>query len=218
MQIAIGLYEGFTVLDAIGPYQVFVNTPGFDVVLCAEKRGRLNDENGLLHFEIDHTFDEVPSPGLLLIPGGLATRRIVRDQPAIVDWVRSAHEHTQYTTSVCTGALVLGAAGVLDGIRATTHWGAYEHIRGYGATPTEERVVIEGKVVTGAGVSAGIDLALTLVGMIAGHETAQAIQLAIEYDPQPPYDKGAPSKADPAIRDLVAGIMNDAEAKLLATG
>ena len=218
MQIAIGLYEGFTVLDAIGPYQVFVNMPGAEVVLCATNRVRLSDENDLLHFDIEHTFADVPTPDVLLIPGGLATRRIVRDDPSIVEWVRSAHQHTKYTTSVCTGALVLGAAGVLDGLRATTHWAAYDHIRGYGATATEDRVVIEGKVVTGAGVSAGIDLALTLVGMLEGHETAQAIQLGIEYDPQPPYDSGSPSKADPAIRDLVAGIMSEAEAKLLAPG
>src|SRR6185436_16227541 len=122
------------------------------------------------------------------------TRRIARDGGRIVEWIREAHPHTTFTTSVCTGALLLGAAGVLDGLRATTHWLAYDHLRSYGAEPTEQRVVREGKVVTGAGVSAGIDLARTVVGLLAGRETAEAIQLGIECDPQPPFDSGAPSK------------------------
>jgi transcriptional regulator GlxA family with amidase domain len=217
VQIAIGLYPGFTALDAIGPYQVFANLPGAEVVLCAERTGVLDDENGLLHLEVEHTFDAVPAPDVLLVPGGLVTRRLANEGGAIVDWIRTAHPSTTYTTSVCTGALLLGAAGLLDGLRATTHWMAYDHLRAYGAQPTEQRVVVEGKVVTAAGVSAGIDLALTLVGWTHGVETAQAIQLGIEYDPQPPYDAGAPSKAPAAIRDLVAGVMGDAEARLLKT-
>jgi transcriptional regulator GlxA family with amidase domain len=217
VQIAIGLYPGFTALDAIGPYQVFTNLPGAEVVLCAERRGALDDDNGLLHLELEHTFDDVPAPDVLLVPGGLVTRRIAQEKGPIVDWIRSAHATTTYTTSVCTGALLLGSAGVLTGLRATTHWIAYEQLRGYGAQPTEQRVVIEGKVVTAAGVSAGIDLALTLVGRTHGAETAQAIQLGIEYDPQPPYDAGSPSKAPAAIRDLVASVMGDAESRLLAT-
>ena len=217
MQIAIGLYPGFTALDAIGPYQVFTNLPGAEVVLCAERRGALDDDNGLLHLDMEHTFDDVPAPDVLLVPGGLVTRRIAKEKGPIVDWIRRAHATTTYTTSVCTGALLLGSAGVLTGLRATTHWIAYEQLRAYGAEPTEELVVIEGKVVTAAGVSAGIDLALTLVGRTHGAETAQAIQLGIEYDPQPPYDAGAPSKAPAAIRDLVAAVMGDAESRLLAT-
>ena len=217
MQIAIGLYPGFTALDAIGPYQVFTNLPGAEVVLCAERQGALDDDNGLLHLDMEHTFDDVPAPDVLLVPGGLVTRRIAQEQGPIVDWIRRAHATTTYTTSVCTGALLLGSAGVLTGLRATTHWIAYEQLRSYGAQPTQERVVIEGKVVTAAGVSAGIDLALTLVGRTHGVETAQAIQLGIEYDPQPPYDAGAPSKAPAAIRDLVASVMGEAESRLRAT-
>ena len=217
MQIAIGLYPGFTALDAIGPYQVFTNLPGAEVVLCAERRGALDDDNGLLHLDMEHTFDDVPAPDVLLVPGGLVTRRIAKEKGPIVDWIRSAHATTTYTTSVCTGALLLGSAGVLTGLRATTHWIAHEQLRSYGARPTEERVVIEGKVVTAAGVSAGIDLALTLVGRTHGVETAQAIQLGIEYDPQPPYDAGAPSKAPAAIREIVASVMGEAESRLLAT-
>jgi transcriptional regulator GlxA family with amidase domain len=218
VQIAIGLYPGFTALDAIGPYQVFANVPRAEVVLCAERRGALDDENGLLRLQVEHTFDEVPAPDVLLVPGGLVTRRIASQGGPIVEWIRTAHATNRYTTSVCTGALLLGAAGLLGGLRATTHWMAYDHLRAYGAQPTEQRVVVEGKVVTAAGVSAGIDLALTLVGWTHGAETAQAIQLGIEYDPQPPYDAGAPSKAPTAIRDLVAAVMGEAESRVLAGG
>ena len=141
-----------------------------------------------MHLDLEHTFDEVPAPDVLLVPGGLITRRVAAEGGPIVDWIRAAHETTTYTTSVCTGALLLGAAGVLDGLPATTHWMAYDHLRTYGAQPTEQRVVIEGKVATAAGVSAGIDLALTLVDRLHGAEVAQAVQLGIEYDPQPPHD------------------------------
>jgi transcriptional regulator GlxA family with amidase domain len=216
MQYAIALYPGFTALDAIGPYQVLTQVPGAETVLVAEQRGRLSDEAGLLHFDIEHTFDDVPRPDVLLVPGGLITRKYAVAGGPIVEWVRAAHETTEYTTSVCTGALVLGAAGILDGLPATTHWFAYDHLRRFGAEPTEQRVVFAGKVVTAAGVSAGIDLALTLVGRQHGDVVAQAIQLGIEYDPQPPYDAGAPSKAPDDVRELVSTIMRDSEAALLA--
>jgi transcriptional regulator GlxA family with amidase domain len=214
MQIAIGLYEGFTALDAIGPYQVLSLVPGTDVRLCAAQAGRVNDDNRLLHFDVEHSFADVPRPDVLLVPGGVITRKIAAEGHPVVDWIAAAHPHTTWTTSVCTGALLLGAAGVLDGLTATTHWYAYDELRRYGARPTEQRVVTEGKVVTGAGVSAGIDLALTLVGKMHGPEVAQAVQLGIEYDPQPPYDAGAPSKAAEPIRELVAATLASAEAAL----
>jgi transcriptional regulator GlxA family with amidase domain len=216
VQIAIGLYPGFTALDAIGPYAVFTSVPGADVVVCADRKGPVADESGLLHLDLEHTFDEVPAPDVLLVPGGLVTRRVAADGGPIVDWIRTAHETTTYTTSVCTGALLLGAAGVLDGVPATTHWMAYDHLRTYGAQPMEQRVVIEGKVATAAGVSAGIDLALTLIDRLHGAEVAQAVQLGIEYDPQPPYDTGAPSKAPTEIRELVSAVMTEAEERLAA--
>lgn len=206
MQLAIALYPGFTALDAIGPYQVLTHVPGAETVLVAERRGRLSDDAGLLHLEIEHRFDEVPRPDVLLVPGGLITRRIAVSGNPIVEWVRAAHETTTYTTSVCTGALVLGAAGILDGLRATTHWCAFDHLASHGASPTEERVVFEGKVATAAGVSAGIDLALTLVGRLWGDDVAQAIQLGIEYDPAPPFDAGSPEKAPPELVELVRGL------------
>ena len=216
MQIAIGLYPEFTALDAIGPYQVLTLVPDVEVVLCAAKTGRLSDDNGLLHFDIEHTFDEVARPDLLLVPGGFVTRKLARDRDPIVDWIASAHENTTYTTSVCTGALLLGAAGILDGLDATTHWYAYDELATYGATPAEQRVVQQGKIWTAAGVSAGIDLALTLVAEIWGPEVSQAIQLGIEYDPQPPFDSGAPSKAHPDILALVQAISVEKEAAVRA--
>lgn len=215
MQIAIGLYPGFTALDAIGPYQVLANVPGAEVLLCAQRAGRLSDDAGLLHLDIEHTFDEVSAPDVLLVPGGVVTRRLVRDGDAIVDWVGAAHATTTFTTSVCTGALVLGAAGVLDGLDATTHWFAYEELARFGARPTEQRVVRQGKVWTAAGVSAGIDLGLAMAAELWGEDVAKAVQLGIEYDPQPPFDSGSPSKADPEILALVRAISEQREADAL---
>ena len=221
MQIAIGLYPGFTALDAIGPYQVLANVPGAEVLLCAQRAGRLSDDAGLLHLDIEHTFDEVSAPDVLLVPGGFVTRRLVRDGDAIVDWVGAAHATTTFTTSVCTGALVLGsagvlgAAGILDGLDATTHWFAYEELARFGARPTEQRVVRQGKVWTAAGVSAGIDLGLAMAAELWGEDVAKAVQLGIEYDPQPPFDSGSPAKADPEILALVRAISEQREADAL---
>ena len=211
MQIAIGLYQAFTALDFVGPYQVLTNLPGAEVVLCAAEPGRVSDDNGLLHLDVQASFADVPTPDLLLVPGAFVTRKLASEGHPIVDWIRAAHETTEWTTSVCTGALLLGAAGILEGLPATTHWSAYDELARYGAKPTEQRVVIEGKIATAAGVSAGIDLALTLVDRLQGPEVAQAIQLGIEYDPQPPFDSGAPSKAPKEILELVAALVADRE-------
>ena len=215
MQIAIGLFPEFTALDAIGPYQVFTYLPGADVVVCAATTGVLADEHGLLRFDVTATFDDVPAPDVLVVPGGQIAYRMVRDGDPTIEWIRAVHTYTTFTTSVCTGALLLGAAGLLDGLRATTHWSAYDALSALGATPTEDRVVDEGRIITAAGVSAGIDLALTLVARMAGPETAQAIQLGIEYDPQPPFDAGAPSKAPAEIQQLVRGVLDDSRDRVL---
>ncbi len=217
MQIAIGLYPGLTVLDAIGPYQVLSQVPGDEVVICAERSGRLTDDNGLLTFDIEHTFADVPRPDLLLVPGGFITRKLARERDPIVDWIAAAHPHTTYTTSVCTGALLLGAAGILDGLDATTHWSAYDELATYGARPTEQRVVQQGKIWTAAGVSAGIDLALTLLAEIHGEATSQCVQLGIEYDPQPPFDAGSPSKAPADVLALVRAVSAQKSAEILGT-
>lgn len=206
MQIAIGLYDGFTSLDAMGPYQVLQHVPGAEVVWCAQSTGTVHDDKGLLKMAVDHSFSDVPSPDVLVAPGGFITRKLAAEGHPIVEWIRAAHPSTTFTTSVCTGALLLGAAGLLQGLDATTHWGAYKELASYGARPTEQRVVERGKIITAAGVSSGIDMALTLVGKLMGDDVAEAIQLAIEYDPQPPYDSGAPSKARPGIVELVRSL------------
>lgn len=218
MQIAIGLFPGFTALDAIGPYQVFTQLPGAEVVLCAAEAGEVSDDHGLLRLNVSHSFEAIDSPDIVVVPGGFITRRLARDGDPIVDWVARVHPRTTYTTSVCTGALVLGAAGLLEGLDATTHWFAYEELAKYGATPTDQRVVGGGKIWTAAGVSAGIDLALTLVAETHGADMSRAIQLGIEYDPQPPYDAGSPSKAPPEILALVRSASAAKEAEVLGRG
>ena len=205
-QIAIAMYEGMTMLDAIGPYQVLTWVPDAEVVLVAAERGPITDDKGLLHVDIQHTFDDVDAPDVVVVPGGFVTREMAVEGHPLVEWVRRVHPRTTWTTSVCTGALILGAAGLLNGLDATTHWIAYEQLAAFGACPTEERVVVRGKIITGAGVSAGIDMALRLVIEMQGIETAQAIQLGIEYDPQPPVDAGSPSKAPAEIRELVEAL------------
>jgi len=209
MIIAIGLYQGFTALDAIGPYEVLTYLPGAEMVICAEDKGAVDDHNDLVHLRVDATFADVPRPDVLLVPGGPVAGKYAAEGHPIVDWIRQAHPHTTWTTSVCTGALLLGAAGLLDGLPATTHWSAYDDLASYGAQPTEQRVVTAGRIVTGAGVSAGIDLALTLAAKIAGPKVAQTIQLAIEYDPHPPFDAGSPSKAPKPIYDMAIAALGD---------
>jgi putative intracellular protease/amidase len=207
MIIAIGLYQGFTTLDAIGPYEVLTYLPDAEVVICAEHTGVVDDQYNLVHLRVDTSFADVPRPDVLLVPGGPIAAQYAADGHPVVEWIRQAHPHTTWTTSVCTGSLLLGAAGVLKGVPATTHWSAYDDLASYGAEPTEERVVTSGRIVTGAGVSAGIDLALTLAADIAGPELAQTIQLAIEYDPHPPFDTGSPSKAPKAIYDTAVAAL-----------
>jgi transcriptional regulator GlxA family with amidase domain len=216
VQIAIALYPDLTLLDVIGPYQVLTLVPGAEVVLCAAERGRVTDDNGLVHLDVEHTFADVPRPDVLLVGGGFGTRSLLDPGTPIVEWIRSAHETTTWTTSVCTGSLLLGAAGVLEGRRATTHWNAVRHLERFGATYSTDRVVTDGKVVTGAGVSAGIDLALALVARIEGDDVARAVQLGIEYDPQPPFDSGSPRTAPAELVDLVASVMDAEEARLAA--
>ena len=208
MIIAIGLYPGFTALDVIGPYQVFTTVPGAEVVLCAAETGTIDDDHNLLHLNVDATFADVARPDILLIPGGPASLALARDNAPIVDWVCDAHPHTKWTASVCTGSLILGAAGLLNDLPAATHWLFRDELAKYGAQPTDRRVVVDGRIATGAGSSAGIDLALTLVAEFAGPEFAQGIQLALEYDPEPPFDSGTPNKATQPIVDVISFAMD----------
>ena len=198
MQVAFLLFDELTALDAVGPYDVFNRIPGAETVFVAEEPGQFQTEAGGLVLAASNSLDDVTSPDVLVVPGGNGTRPLLTND-TVLDWVRSVHETTTWTTSVCTGSLVLAAAGLLDGAPATTHWMAREELAALGAVPTAERVVEYGKIVTAAGVSAGIDMALTLTQRMNGDEIAQAIQLGIEYDPQPPFDSGSPEKADPKL-------------------
>ena len=197
MEIAILLYDRFTALDAVGPFQVLALMPGAKVKWVAAE-ARLIRSDSRLGMMADFTLDDVTRPDVVMVPGGIDVRPVMKDE-RVLAWLRAVHATTTWTTSVCTGSLILGAAGILRGLRATTHWSALDSLRDLGATPVSERVVRDGKVVTGAGVSAGIDMALRLVETIAGPEVAQTIQLVIEYDPDPPYACGSPAKAPAAV-------------------
>jgi putative intracellular protease/amidase len=213
MQIAIPIYDRFTALDAVGPYEVLSRLPGATVHFIAAERGMKRTETEMLGLNADATLDELPEPDVFVIPGGYGTRALLEDEQ-ILGWVRHAHEHSEWTTSVCTGSLLLAAAGILDGVEATTHWLEYDLLERLGARPTGRRVVRQGKVITAAGVSSGIDMALVLAAEIAGPEVAQAIQLGIEYDPEPPFDSGSPAKADPHILELVTTLSRREQAEL----
>ena len=204
MQIVIALFDRFTALDAVGPHQVLHHLPGADVIFAAERAGAVTDESGTLTLQAPAALADVPRPDIIVVPGGPGQGEQMTPGP-LRDWLLTADQTSTWTTSVCTGALILGAAGLLDGRAATTYWTAMEELRRYGATPRQERFVFDGKYVTGAGVSAGIDMALALAGRVAGDETAQRIQLEIEYDPQPPYQSGSPRTASPEIIAPLAG-------------
>ena len=202
MQIAILIFDGLTALDAIGPYEVLSRLPGAELRFVAKDVGPKRTDTGALGVQADASIADLSGPDLVLVPGGQGNRPLMQDAE-VLDWLRGAHESSTWTTSVCTGSLVLGAAGILDGKRATTHWAYLDQLRELGAEVVEERVVEDGKVVTAAGVSSGIDMALHLAGRIAGEVVAQAIQLGIEYDPDPPFDSGSPAKASPEVIELV---------------
>ena len=198
MDIGIALFEQVTALDAIGPYEVLQRLPNAEIKFVGRERGEVRTDNGFLGLTVDVTFEELPSPQIVLVPGGIGTRELVHDE-TILEWIRKAHQTSVYTTSVCTGSLLLAAAGLLDGLRATTHFSARNLLSKYGAVPVENRVVREGKVITAAGVSSGIDMALVLAEEIEDETTAKALQLMIEYDPQPPHDAGAVHKVDATV-------------------
>jgi transcriptional regulator GlxA family with amidase domain len=204
MNIAIVLYDRFTALDAIGPYEVLSRLPGARVTFVAATPGPVRTDNDMLTLVADSALGELPHPEIVLVPGGPGEVGARAGEP-LLQWLREAHETTAWTTSVCTGSLILAAAGLLDGVRATSHWLALEQLRSLGADAVAERVVFDGKIATAAGVSAGIDMALALAARIAGETVAQAIQLGIEYDPQPPFDAGSPARAPEEVVALLRG-------------
>ncbi len=205
MQIAILIFEKLTALDAVGPYEVLQSMAGWDCAFVAKEKGPIRTDSGALGLHADHSLDELRAADIVLVPGGAGSRPLMRDE-AVLAWLREIDAQTKWTTSVCTGSLLLGAAGVLEGLEATSHWLDIETLERFGATPTSRRVVEQGKVITAAGVSSGIDMALALVAKLAGPEVAQAIQLGIEYDPQTPFDSGSDDKAAPEIVELVRSV------------
>lgn len=205
MQVAYLLYDKFTALDITGPHEVLNSLPDTESIFVAETAGPIRNESDTLSLVADASIDEVPTPDIVVVPGGFGTRALISRAP-LVAWLRTAHETTEYTTSVCTGSLLLAGAGLLDGAPATTHWLARDLLAELGAKPVPDRVVEHGKIITAAGVSSGIDMALRLIQIKYGDEAAQAVQLGIEYDPEPPVDAGSPEKAPQAIVDLVTAM------------
>lgn len=208
MQIAILIFEKLTALDAIGPYEVLRSVPGWEVKFVGPEKGLVRTDSGALGLSADYSLEEVETADVVLVPGGKGNRPLLDDE-TVLSWLRRIDAASKWTTSVCTGALVLGAAGLLEGKRATTYWPFMGQLERYGADPVGGRFVEDGKTITAAGVSAGIDMALHLVALEAGPEVAQAVQLGLEYDPQPPFDAGSPQKAPAPIVELVESAAGD---------
>ena len=207
MRVAILIFDRITALDAIGPYEVLSRLPDAEVVFVSEHAGMKRSDRGSLGLHADRSIDEVTAADILVVPGGPGAREDVVKNPRVLEWVRDIDRGTTWTTSVCTGAIVLGAAGLLRGLDATTHWAHLERLRDYGANPVSRRVVEQGKIITAAGVSSGIDMALRLAQIVAGDRVAQSLQLWIEYDPAPPFDSGSPAKASAETIRLTRSMM-----------
>lgn len=202
MRTAIVVFDGLTALDAVGPYEVLSRIPGNEVLLVAAEAGPVRTETGMLTLIAEAALADVPHPDVVVVAGGPGQKALM-DHPPVLDWLRAASSTATWTASVCTGSLLLAAAGLLRGRRATTHWLALDQLPAYGVTPVRARYVVDGQFATAAGVSAGLDLALHLVGLLAGDHLAQAVQLGIEYDPAPPYAAGSPDTAPVAVREAL---------------
>jgi putative intracellular protease/amidase len=196
------LFDGITALDIVGPYEVLQRLPEAEVKFVARDKGETRTDNRFLALTADYALADIQRADILVVPGGFATRALEQDAE-LLEWIRAIDATTTWTTSVCTGSMLLAAAGLLEGKEATSHWASLERLRDYGAIPTSRRVVPEGKIITAAGVSSGIDMGLTLAAFVAGDDFAQAVQLGIEYDPQPPFDAGSTAKAPAPIVELL---------------
>jgi transcriptional regulator GlxA family with amidase domain len=215
MHVVFALYEAVTALDLVGPYQVFSVAPDVRVTLAASERGPKRTDSGMI-IHAERALRDVSDADLIVVPGTGRPDVPLADE-ALLAWLRDAGPKARWTCSVCTGSLLLGAAGLLRGRRATTHWLAHNALRDFGAEPVHERVVFDGNIVTAAGVSAGIDMALTVLARVAGESTARAVQLGIEYDPQPPFQIGSAQNADPQLVDLATRLLTEAAAKFQKT-
>lgn len=213
MQVAIPIYDGFTALDAVGPYDVLSRLPEAEVVFCAAEAGPKQTETGMLTMVADRSLEELPGPDVVVVPGGFGNRALLDPAGPYARWLADVHSRTTWTTSVCTGSLLLAAAGLLDGLEATTHWAARDTLAELGAVPVAERTVFhaEQRIATAAGVSAGIDMALRLAAVLAGDDVAKLVQLGIEYDPDPPFDTGSAERAPEQLVELARSVMNAAD-------
>jgi len=212
MQIAIPIFDQLTALDCVGPYEVLQRLPGATVAFIGKEKGNVRTDNGFLGLAVDYTFDEITSPNVILVPGGVGTRAFLDgNDHEIITWLKNAHSTSQYTTSVCTGSLVLAAAGLLTDLTATTHWSAYDTLKELGSLPVTDRVVehLDQRIITAAGVSAGIDMALRLSQLLVDTEAAKAMQLMIEYDPQPPFNAGTVSAAGEQVMERLIQYAED---------
>jgi transcriptional regulator GlxA family with amidase domain len=216
MVTAYLLFDRFTALDIVGPHDVLSTVPGAESVFVAESTGPISSDRGSVAIVAERLLEEVDAPDVLVVPGGYGTRALLDHEP-VLSWLRRAHQRSRWTASVCTGSLLLAAAGLLDDVPATTHWLARERLSSLGARVMTERVVQADRIVTAAGVSSGIDMALRLVQLMHGTEVAEAIQLGIEYDPDPPVDSGSPEKAPAAIVDAVSAVFAAREAEVLGS-
>ncbi len=201
METAVLLFDDVNALDVVGSCEVLSKIPDMTMKYVAKEPGPKKTDTQV-KLTADYALPEILNPDILLIPGGRGIKSIIDDKE-IINWITNCHKTTKWTASACTGALMLGVAGILKGLKATTHWVKLPCLEDFGAKPQKQRVVIDGKLITCAGVSSGIDMALTLTGLIAGETTAKAIQLAIEYDPAPPFDCGSPDKAPEEIFEMV---------------
>ena len=212
MQIAIPIFDQLTALDCVGPYEVLQRLPGATVAFVGKEKRNVRTDNGFLGLAVDYTFDEISTPNVILVPGGVGTRAFLDgNDHEIITWLKNAHSTSQYTTSVCTGSLVLAAAGLLTDLTATTHWSAYDTLKELGSLPVSDRVVehLDQRIITAAGVSAGIDMALRLSQLLVDTEAAKAMQLMIEYDPQPPFNAGTVSAAGEQVMERLIQYAED---------
>ncbi len=202
MKIAILIYDGITMLDAIGPYEVLAQLPDAEIFFVAKQKGEIKSDTGFVHINAKYDFDDVSAADILLVPGSAIGFVTVMKDKESLEWIQKIHKTTQYTTSVCSGSLILAAAGLLKGLKATSHWKPINMLKDFGATPVRERFVHEGKIITAAGVSAGIDMALYLVNEISGEQLTKSIQLLIEYDPSPIYNAGNYSNCEASVIEI----------------
>jgi len=185
VEIAILIFDGITALDAVGPYEVLHRLPGVRTRFVAAQSGPRATHEGSLAMVATHSLKQVVAPDVLVVPGGPGARGVMAD-PAVLAWVAQVHETSTWTTSVCTGSLILAAAGLLDGVDATSHHLAFDELAALGAVPVAERVVVRGRIITSGGVLAGIDMALHLAELVSGADVANSIRDTLEYEPPAP--------------------------------